>query len=96
MAVHIGTNLTGDDGIPCLEFGALDAEELSVFAMLIDQRRPLPIYLGDTWRCDVCLHECADIAQMGHHILTTHPPEPGHEDDWEEWLDDDLDADDDF
>ena len=92
MAFHTETSLTGDAGAHCLEFGALDPEELSVFATLIDQRRPLPIFLGDAWRCDACLYECADIAQMAEHIIATHEPEPMNNEDWEEMLREDRQA----
>jgi hypothetical protein len=84
MAFHVESDFLGNSGANCLSLGALDPHELSVFTTLIDQRRPLPIYLGDVWRCDVCIHECTDIGQMGAHIITAHEPEPMNDDDWEE------------
>lgn len=89
MAFHMESDPTGDPGAHCLELGALDPEELSVFATLIAQRRPLPIYLGDVWRCDVCLYECRDIGPMADHILAAHEPEPMNDADRQErWADD--------
>ena len=79
--------LDGDcSGAHCLEFGSLDELELRFFSKLLSHRRRLPIYLGDTWRCDVCAHECPDIEEMANHILETHAPEPMNNEDWAELL----------
>ncbi len=86
MAVHTTSNSLGDSGSKCLELGALDAEELTIFAELIDQRRPLPVFLGDAWRCDICTYESRDITAMEQHILAAHEPEPMNNADWEELL----------
>ncbi len=93
MAFHTESSPMGGSEAHCLELGALDAEELGVFTTLIAERRPLPIYLGDAWRCDACLYECGDIAQMAAHILATHEPEPMNNEDWQEMLRDDPQTD---
>jgi len=89
MAIRTESHDVGCSGTNCLECGALDPQELSVFSTLIKCRRPLPIYLGDTWRCDACQYECADVAEMENHIIEAHEPEPMNTEDWEELLDDD-------
>ncbi len=93
MAFHTVSDATGGPGAHCLELGALDPAELSVFATLIEQRRPLPIYLGDVWRCDVCLYECREIGPMADHIIAAHEPEPMNDADWQEMLADDRRSD---
>ena len=90
MAVHTTPNSLGDSGSKCLELGALDSHELTIFSVLIDQRRPLPIFLGDAWRCDVCTYETRDITAMENHIIAAHEPEPMNNADWQELLREDA------
>jgi hypothetical protein len=92
MAVHTKSHNAGCPGANCLELGALNSQELHIFSTLIDHRLPLPIYLGDTWRCDVCIYESADITAMEAHIIASHEPEPMNNADWEEMLRDDSAA----
>ena len=93
MAVHTKLRKADCFAANCLEFGALNSQELHIFSTLIDHRLPLPIYLGDAWRCDVCVYECTDITAMEAHIIASHEPEPMNNADWEEMLRDDSEAD---
>lgn len=93
MAVHTKSRNAACPDANCLELGALSPQELHIFTTLIDHRLPLPIYLGDTWRCDVCIFETVDIAAMEAHIVASHEPEPMNNADWEELLRDDSAAD---
>ena len=92
MAVHTKPRNAGRTDGNCLELGALNSQELHIFSSLIDHRLPLPIYLGDAWRCDICIYESADITAMETHIMASHPPEPMNNADWEELLRDDSTA----
>lgn len=64
-----------------LGLGYFDERELNLFSLLIARRRCLPIYLGQSWRCQVCGIECDDLSEMASHILETHQPEPLNEED---------------
>ena len=55
-------------------------KELSIFSLLINLRRPLPIYLGPSWRCYVCTFESNDFHQMAQHIIYAHEGAPMEED----------------
>ena len=59
-----------------IHLGFLDIDELSVFALLIRHRRPLPVYLGGFWRCYACLFESTEFAAMAQHIMRAHEPAP--------------------
>lgn len=52
-----------------------------MLSRLIDHRRSLPVYLGDTWRCYACGFEHVNITAMTHHILGAHEAEPFNEED---------------
>ncbi len=93
MAIHTESHDAGCSSVNRLELGALDPRELSVFSTLIGCRRPLPIYLGDVWRCDICQYECTDISRMKSHMIDAHEPEPMNSEDWEELLSQDLGTD---
>jgi hypothetical protein len=64
-----------------IHLGFLNADELSLFSLLIQHRRPLPVYLGGFWRCYACLFESADFAAVAHHIMHAHGPAPYNEED---------------
>jgi hypothetical protein len=70
------------DKTVCLGF--LSDEELDGFTLLIDQRRSLPAFLGDCWRCYACIFECTDLLAMVEHILQAHEPEPFNKEDGRE------------
>jgi len=93
MAVYPGTYKCDRVPVKTLEFGALSEQELSVFTTLIDRRRPLPIYLGDSWRCDACGVQCSDITEMADHILSAHEAEPFNDADLLELLEREMAAD---
>lgn len=93
MAVYTGPHDWGCSETKCFELGSLSDRELSLFSTLINHRRPLPVCLGDIWRCDACEYECRDIAEMADHILQTHRPEPMNSEDWVELLGGDTSSD---
>jgi len=86
MPIHTESNYVDCSNVNRLELGALDPRELSVFSTLIGCRRPLPIYLGDAWRCDICQYECGDISGMKSHMIDAHEPEPMNSAEWAEML----------
>jgi hypothetical protein len=65
--------------------GYFSDAELTAFSSLIDRRRPLPVYFGESWRCYSCAFECFDLFEMVNHILHAHGPEPFNEADVDEW-----------
>jgi hypothetical protein len=67
--------------------GFLGEAELTAFSVLILNRRSLPLYFGDCWRCYLCTYECFDFFDMVDHILQAHDPEPFNEADNAELLD---------
>jgi hypothetical protein len=56
--------------------GFFDEKELAVFFELIQQRRPLPVFHGDTWRCSICDFWSDDFKRMATHLLESHEPAP--------------------
>jgi hypothetical protein len=68
------------------DIGGLSDDVLAAFAVLIDRRRSLPVFLGDMWRCCACGFEHRDVATMTDHILNTHDPEPFNQEDMAELL----------
>jgi hypothetical protein len=64
--------------------GDLTPRELTFFFKLIQKRRPLPVYHGDYWSCQLCSFKCRDIEFMARHMIDEHEPEPYNEEDWSE------------
>ncbi len=62
--------------------GDLTPRELTFFFQLIKKRRPLPVYHGDYWSCQVCSFKCPDIELMAGHMTGEHGPEPYNGEDW--------------
>lgn len=56
--------------------GFFDEKELAIFFDLIQQRRPLPVFHGDAWRCSICDFWSEDFKQMAAHLLESHEPAP--------------------
>ena len=59
-----------------ISIGYFDYEELAIFSRLINNRRALPVYLGDCWRCYDCIFESSDLEIMANHIMKAHKPAP--------------------
>jgi hypothetical protein len=59
--------------------GFFEEAELTGFSLLIRNRRSLPLYFGDCWRCSLCTYTCFDFFDMVDHILQNHGPEPFNE-----------------
>jgi len=62
--------------------GDLTPRELTFFFQLIQKRRPLPVYHGDYWNCQVCSFKCPDIEPMAKHMIDEHEAEPYNREDW--------------
>jgi hypothetical protein len=60
--------------------GFFSEGDLVIFSKLILNRRALPIYLGDCWRCYDCIFESNDFEAMANHIMKAHKPAPVDED----------------
>jgi hypothetical protein len=60
--------------------GFFSERELVIFSKLILNRRALPVYLGDCWRCYDCIFESSDFEAMANHIMKAHKPAPFVED----------------
>jgi hypothetical protein len=56
--------------------GFFDEKELAIFFELIQQRRPLPVFHGDMWRCSICDFWSNDFEQVATHLLESHEPAP--------------------
>lgn len=56
--------------------GFFNKKELAIFFELIRQRRSLPVFHGDIWRCFNCGFWAYDFEQMAIHILESHDPAP--------------------
>ena len=56
--------------------GFFDEKELAIFFELIQQRRPLPVFHGDMWRCSICDFWSNDFEQVATHLLESHQAAP--------------------
>jgi hypothetical protein len=56
--------------------GFFNESELAVFFELIRQRRPLPVFHGDMWKCFSCGFWSDDFERMASHLLESHKPAP--------------------
>ena len=56
--------------------GFFDEKELAIFFELIQQRRPLPVFHRDMWRCFSCDFCSERFEQIAMHLLESHEPAP--------------------
>jgi hypothetical protein len=75
---HIAPRVDTHDassGYP-LGYTFLSSQELSLFRLLIEDRRPLPVCRAGGWVCYECLFEAPDLAAVVEHILRAHQATP--------------------
>jgi hypothetical protein len=80
------------DSCECvMHVGALTREQLGIFFLLIQKRRPLPEFHGDCWRCHKCTFESASLDEMACHLFDEHDEEP--DEDFDDGDDDNFGSD---
>ena len=57
-------------------YAFLSGKELSLFRLLIEDRRPLPVCRAGRWVCYECPFEATDLAAVTEHIVRAHEATP--------------------
>ena len=59
-----------------LGYAFLKGKERSLFRLLIEDRRSLPVYRAGCWLCYECSFESADLTATARHIVRAHRSTP--------------------
>ena len=80
--------MTIDSNECVMHAGALTREQLGIFFLLIQKRRPLPQFHGQYWRCHLCSFKCDSLETMATHLFDDHDEEPYNDaEEFEEYQD---------